>query len=287
MSGQWLILAADLRANRRVGLFLFLRKIDHRAARQTWPFDELKVRPAGESTRLVAAEWNEKLLSRMLLAVAVPAVMLVALGSQRAMGLVGLGIVLALTTALAIVTLRRTWQALEKWRSYNLGFEGERFVGAELDVLARHKFEVCHDVPFGKFNIDHVLVGPTGVYAVETKTRRKPKEAGRKTNWTVTVHEDAIEYPWGRDRFGLEQAMRNAQTLRKWILDATRETVEVHPVLALPGWMVDRKARNAVMVISARNAAQVFLKGRTVLSDEMIQRIAFQLREKSRIDFGN
>ena len=96
MSGQWLILAVVTCGPICVGLFLLWRKVAHRAARQTWPFDELTVRPAGESTRLVAAEWSEKLLIRTLLAVGLPWVMLVALGSQRAIGLVTLGIVLAL-----------------------------------------------------------------------------------------------------------------------------------------------------------------------------------------------
>src|SRR5688572_1213217 len=63
--------------------------------------------------------------------------------------------------------------ARELWDS-RLGFTGERVVGEELNQFLASGFRVFHDVPFDNFNIDHVLVGPPGVYAVETKARRKP-----------------------------------------------------------------------------------------------------------------
>src|SRR5687767_8208797 len=34
-------------------------------------------------------------------------------------------------------------------------------------------FRVFHDVPFDDFNIDHVLVGPTGVYAGSKRSHRE------------------------------------------------------------------------------------------------------------------
>lgn len=283
MGIDWLVLALLTCGPMALGMAFLWWKISRRAARERWPFDDLAVRPAGESTRLEAAAWNEKLSKRTGLAVLIPVAMLVALGSQPRMHGPALIAVPVITTLVAWGTFRWIWQALEKWRSYNLGFEGERFVGAELDLLAAAGFQVCHDVPFGKWNIDHVVVGPTGIWAVETKSRRMPAADGRKIDWTVRVHADALEFPWGRDRSGLEQAERNAKSLREWLARATGEKIDVKPVLALPGWMVDRRTRNPVMVISARNAAGIFAKGPRVLGDDLIKRIAFQLREKSRI----
>jgi hypothetical protein len=41
-------------------------------------------------------------------------------------------------------------------------------------------YQVFHDVQFERRNVDHVVVGPKGVFALETKTRRKPfKEKNR------------------------------------------------------------------------------------------------------------
>jgi hypothetical protein len=54
------------------------------------------------------------------------------------------------------------------------GMEGERAVGQLLEELRELGFKVFHDLPGNNFNVDHVLVGPRGVFTVETKTYSKP-----------------------------------------------------------------------------------------------------------------
>jgi Nuclease-related domain len=54
-----------------------------------------------------------------------------------------------------------------RWRR---GAEGEEAVGRILDGLAGEGWHVLHDVTFGRGNIDHVAIGPGGVFAVETKS---------------------------------------------------------------------------------------------------------------------
>jgi hypothetical protein len=52
------------------------------------------------------------------------------------------------------------------------GGRGEQAVGAILDGLAGEGWHVTHDVSLGRGNVDHVLVGPGGIFAVETKSHR-------------------------------------------------------------------------------------------------------------------
>lgn len=70
-----------------------------------------------------------------------------------------------------------TLRHFKKRRNYLLGYLGERAVAEELEPLTREGYHVFHDVPVekveGSFNLDHVVVGPTGLFAIETKTRRK------------------------------------------------------------------------------------------------------------------
>lgn len=66
------------------------------------------------------------------------------------------------------------WKTLHRVQRLRLGFDAEAATGEELNQLARRGFWVFHDVPGERFNIDHVVVGPTGVFAVETKGRSKP-----------------------------------------------------------------------------------------------------------------
>src|SRR5690349_14253550 len=58
--------------------------------------------------------------------------------------------------------------------AYRKGAEGERLAGRRLDGLAEAGFVVLHDrrAPGYGGNLDHVVIGPTGVWAVETKALR-------------------------------------------------------------------------------------------------------------------
>jgi hypothetical protein len=49
------------------------------------------------------------------------------------------------------------------------GAEGEELVGAELNKLD-DRFHAIHDVVLGRGNIDHVVIGPAGIFTIETKS---------------------------------------------------------------------------------------------------------------------
>lgn len=53
-----------------------------------------------------------------------------------------------------------------------LGERGERAVGAVLDELENEGYRAVHSIRLGGRDIDHVLVGPGGVFVIETKYRR-------------------------------------------------------------------------------------------------------------------
>jgi hypothetical protein len=56
---------------------------------------------------------------------------------------------------------------LGRWRR---GAEGEEAVGQVLEGLSADGWHVLHDVSFGRGNIDHIAIGPGGVFTVETKS---------------------------------------------------------------------------------------------------------------------
>ncbi len=68
----------------------------------------------------------------------------------------------------------RIYKALPRWRALKLGRDGEKVVGQFLETLGERGYRVFHDVVGGNFNLDHVLIGPAGVFTVETKTYSKP-----------------------------------------------------------------------------------------------------------------
>jgi hypothetical protein len=58
------------------------------------------------------------------------------------------------------------------YSSWAQGAEGEEVVGEILEGLVADGWQVIHDVSLGRGNIDHVVVGPGGLFTVETKSRR-------------------------------------------------------------------------------------------------------------------
>jgi hypothetical protein len=65
----------------------------------------------------------------------------------------------------------------ERWLR---GAAGERATAAVLDRLPERKWAVMHDValPGHRANIDHLVIGPTGAWVVDTKTTRAEVRAG-------------------------------------------------------------------------------------------------------------
>jgi hypothetical protein len=152
-------------------------------------------------------------------------------------------------------------------------------VGQELNQALSVGCRVYHDVLFDGYNIDHVIVAPSGVYAVETKTRRKSRDKG---SHKVKYDGHKLIFPEWEDEHGLEQARRNAKSLSLWLNKAVAQSLWVEPILTLPGWLIDREAGGAVTVLNPKEIVNFVTRDRKpILLPELIQRISFQLEQKN------
>lgn len=133
-------------------------------------------RQAGESLRVLQDEFVDK---NILLWFYAATAGVIAAGLVWAMMLVGytmLETAWILTLAAAgncIYAAFRFYKARHQLRAFRLGLEGERTVGALLEDLRRRGYRILHDIPNARkptFNIDHVAIGPGGVFAIESKT---------------------------------------------------------------------------------------------------------------------
>jgi hypothetical protein len=167
-------------------------------------------------------------------------------------------------------------------RFARLGYEGEMAVGQELNQLMADGYRVFHDFPAGKFNIDHVLIGPAGVFAVETKARSKPTSGDGKSDARVGYDGKVLKFPGWTEKKPLEQAKRQANWLSEELTKAVGDPVQVKPVLALPGWFVERTAPPEMLVLNGKSPQAILNKYPTILEPKMIQRIAHQVEQKCR-----
>lgn len=163
-----------------------------------------------------------------------------------------------------------------------LGLDCERAVGQELNQLMLEGYRVFHDFQADNFNIDHVVIGENGVFAIETKGRPKPDRGRGQEDVRVVYDGQVLQFPTWREKEPLEQAKRQAVWLESWIRSAVGEQVPVKPVLALPGWFVDRKSKD-FLIYNGKNPQYLMkITTETPLSSVMIQRVAHQIEQKCR-----
>lgn len=168
-------------------------------------------------------------------------------------------------------------------RRYRQALAAERATAQNLAPLMAEGCMVFHDFPADRFNIDHIVVAPHAVYAVETKSRRKPSTGG-KAAARVVYDGRALRFPTHVETKPVEQAKAQAEWLRRFLTAAIGEPVGVVPVLSLPGWYVDLSregSRADVVVANLRNPLFLLKLGAGAKADPIRQkRIAHALAER-------
>jgi len=152
----------------------------------------------------------------------------------------------------AIVVLYVVWRvhrARKGLDQIKLGLKGERAIGQFLqnEMLPRRYF-VFHDICCDDFNIDHVLIGPGGVFAIETKTRSKAGAGDRRVTYDGTK---VLVDGWEPERDPVVQARAAAKRLGEILLDRSGHATNVRPVVLFPGWFVEKQPKGVeVWVLS-------------------------------------
>lgn len=167
-------------------------------------------------------------------------------------------------------------------RRLRLAYDAELAVGQEINQLMLCGYSVYHDFPAEGFNIDHVVAGPAGVFAVETKGRAKPITGNGKSDAEVVYDGETLRFPGWIERKPIEQAVSQSSWLAKWLSSATGEAVNVQPVLTLPGWFVRRVSPNGIAVINPKIFPSLLKKRGNGLSEGQIKRVIHQLDQRCR-----
>ena len=139
-----------------------------------------------------------------------------------------------------LYAIYRVRRALPKLRNLWQAMEGERAVGQFLERLREHGFQVFHDVVGTGFNVDHVLVGPAGVFTIETKTWSKPISGKSQLMFDGETIRAGSFAP---DRDPVVQSKAQASWLKALLLESTGKSIDVRPVIVFPGWFVMNSAR--------------------------------------------
>jgi Nuclease-related domain len=164
--------------------------------------------------------------------------------------------------AAALLAWRLRFRPSEQARTWQRGAVGERHTARLLDRLTRDGYVLFHDlaIPGSPANVDHLVIGPTGVFVIDSK------------QWTGSVHQGADGLVW-HNHYRLDRTLETvrweAETLGRLL--GTR----AHPVLCVHGAHVHAGGLHAQgMAIVPAHLLRGALGDDRVLSDADVELLA-------------
>ena len=160
------------------------------------------------------------------------------------------------------------------------GIEGERKAAAFLEPLLDAGFVVLDNrlIPGMHADIDHLVIGPTGVFPIETK------------NWggKVEIHGDRLWVGYHDRTWVLEQVYREALAVQVALgEELTAQRVTVTPIVcALGGVPKIGRTVAGVQLSDGRDLARLVSDRPGVFDDEQVQRIARLADQRLRAQYA-
>jgi hypothetical protein len=201
--------------------------------------------------------WTRSLAWRVPLVAAagLAADVLVAQAGLPQAALVGLAVA-------ALVGWRLRFRPSEQARAWQRGAHGERHTARLLDRLTRDGYVVFHDlaVPDSLANVDHLVIGPSGVFVIDSK------------QWTGSVHQGADGLVW-HNHYRLDRTLATV----RWEAEAISRLLgtRIHPLLCVHGAHVQGGGLHAqgVAIVPAHLLRSALGNDR-VLSDADVELLA-------------
>ena len=182
----------------------------------------------------------------------------------------------ALAGAALIYAGWKFWRYLPGIRMLRLAESGEKAVGQFLERLRESGYAVFHDLVGTDFNVDHVIIGPAGVFTIETKTWNKPGTGNPRISFDGETLRVAGREP---DRNPVIQAKAQASWLQRLLAESTGKTFTVRPVVLFPGWYVEdnRSRRKDLWVLEPKALSPFLANEPSVVSPQDVKLASFHL----------
>ena len=153
------------------------------------------------------------------------------------------------------------WGTSAHITAYRKGAEGERLTGRTLEKLPG--YVILHDrkIPGSKANIDHVAIGPAGVFVIETKNYKGE----------VKARGDELFIAGRRRTSIVEQTWREAVAVQGVLAEhMARLAIDVVPVLCIHGSQVPWATVQGVRIVGPNGLRKLIIKAPNKISGEEI-----------------
>lgn len=177
----------------------------------------------------------------------------------------------------------RVWRLRRDVRNLKQADKAERHISDLLRRVRRYDYvtfdDLLDETAGWKSNIDHVVVGPGGVFAIETKAYSV------FGNGCAEIGADGVLRLSKKEALGdpLGQSRRSAEKVTRQLQLRLRQEFPVQPVLVLPGWGIAMpKSESGVAVLNDDTIEEFFKSRRRALSNEQIRDICSHLDRNAR-----
>lgn len=108
--------------------------------------------------------------------------------------------------------------------SYKAGVAGEQRTAGVLSPLERQGYRILNSIPLSpRKDIDHLVIGPTGIFAINTKA----------TTYEVNAKSDGSVYTDGYRQNWIDSITRDAGLAAGYLAAAARMELEVQPLVTV------------------------------------------------------
>lgn len=155
---------------------------------------------------------------------------------------------LLLTTLLAAAgfALYRLVRTVREWRRVRFLRDANIAVGHSLQRIAVGHGRVFHDVPTPAGVVDHVIVGPGGIYAINVVAHRAlRRESVRLADGELCFRPDGKTIP-------VTDIAARTTRLEQEFRELLKNSVRVRSVIAAPGWHADSQTGDGHLVVNER-----------------------------------
>jgi len=159
-----------------------------------------------------------------------------------------------------------------------------RAVAEELNGLVAEGCRVYHDVPSAAGgHVDHILIAPCGVFAIET--RYYPKSLAKGASQEVHFDGMQLMFPHSSETKPLVRLHKSCVWLNNHLTEVTGTGAPVAPMLVLPGWTVLCRSRDSSRVTGPQQIATFILSKPPTLSGPLFKRICETLDDRCRTEW--
>jgi hypothetical protein len=166
--------------------------------------------------------------------------------------------------------LARTLDVKTDERAWRVGADGEETIGAKLEKLTKDGWYLLHSVPVGKrgSDIDHVVIGPAGVFTVNTKKHPGKKVWVSKT--TILVDGHRTDY--------LRNSRFEGERATKLLSAAASFPVFVKPVLIFTtGTLIPdvtiKSRPDDVVILDRMDVPRAFKRSAILMTGEQVEQV--------------